>query len=293
MPKAKSASAITAGHHLDRRAIPEYDSMSPPLSHHHPHRRQGVRAIIQAPDDDEWLHRAGLVIASETRESKGQSWLTSRASSTSLVQQGDNDDFDDVFQRKTSEDGSGGSGHHSRRASRVGSKAASRVASAKQSRRGSRVGSRVDFLTPYDTRTPGGVAIESYFEEELAMDPDFVENEDEEATAADEEIQRLAKAQAFGLGGLVDRLMGWPLFNVDEDSEDEEKLKADETAEELQKRRQRELRKRKEQLARAASSSAIATLPNEVVQPPRQNQEEQGGWNDVAWLLSVASKVVL
>jgi hypothetical protein len=125
------------------------------------------------------------------------------------------------------------------------------------------------------------------------MGPDFVNVEDEEGIAADEEIQRLSKAQAFGIGGLVDRLMGWPLFNVDEDSEDEEKLKEDETAEELLKRKQRELRRRKEELARAASSSAIATMPQVIVQPPRQNQEEEGGWNDVTWLLSVASKVVL
>ena len=146
---------------------------------------------------------------------------------------------------------------------------------------------------PFGARTPDVAVVDGYFEEELSMEPDFVNIEDEEATAADEEIQRLSKAQAFGLGGLVDRLMGWPLFNVDEDSEDEEKLKDDETAEDLLKRKQRELRRRKEELARAASSSAIATMPKITVQPPRQNQDEEGGWNDVSWLLSVASRVVL
>ncbi|KAH8144540.1 uncharacterized protein LAJ45_11437 [Morchella importuna] len=41
---------------------------------------------------NQWLQRTGAALTSETRESKGQSWLTSRASSTSLVREGDDDD---------------------------------------------------------------------------------------------------------------------------------------------------------------------------------------------------------
>ena len=42
-----------------------------------------------------WLQRAGAVLASEARESKGQSWLTNRASSTDLLANSDDDDGDD------------------------------------------------------------------------------------------------------------------------------------------------------------------------------------------------------
>ncbi|PBP19396.1 hypothetical protein BUE80_DR009890, partial [Diplocarpon rosae] len=42
--------------------------------------------------DSDWLLRAGAAISSSTRESKGQSWLVSRASSTSLTGQRDEDE---------------------------------------------------------------------------------------------------------------------------------------------------------------------------------------------------------
>jgi hypothetical protein len=265
--KAKSASALAPRHE-------RLDPPSPLLSMHVP--------PPIAESNDEWLHRAGLVIAGEARESKGQSWLVSRESSTSLVALDEDESFSlrqDI--RPVI---------NSRQASRAGSRVGSRVGSAKPSRRGSRVGSRMELLTPFESRTLG--VERGYFEEELGMEPDFVEDEDEEGVAAESEVKQLSDSRVFGFGGLVDRLLGWPLFNVDEDSEDEDKIRADETAEELQRRKQRELKRRKEALAKAASDSANATTPRLVVQP-RQNQDEEGGWNDVTWLLSVASKVIL
>ncbi|KAK2749594.1 hypothetical protein FQN57_005816 [Myotisia sp. PD_48] len=68
--------------------------------HHHPHTRHHQRAksytprpknhassgtTTPHPPDSEWLLRAGLALASTTREEKGQSWLEKRESSTSLV----------------------------------------------------------------------------------------------------------------------------------------------------------------------------------------------------------------
>jgi len=277
--KAKSASVLTAK--LEGLSMTEETSL---LS------RNTSRPTIQ--NNDEWLHRAGVMITSTTREYKGQSWLTSRDSSTSLVQQGEDHD-DSVNQKRGSDDGLR-SGLHSRQHSRAGSKAGSRVGSARPSRRGSRVGSRIEFLTPMDARLPNSSAIDGYFDEELAVEPDFVYQEDEEGIEAEAEIQRLSKDQGFGLGGIIDKLVGLPLFNVDEDSEDEDKIKAEETTEELHKRRQKELRRRKEELAKAANNSAQATTPRVIVEPPRQNGDDgEGGWNDVAWLLSVASKVIL
>jgi len=170
--------------------------------------------------------------------------------------------------------------------------AVSRVASARNSRRGSRAGSRMDFMMPLDGRTPSVLAAEgAYFDDvDVAAEPDFVEQEDDGAVD-DEEISRLAKLKGAGLGGLVDKLVGFSLFNVDEDAEDTEDEKEDETAEEAVQRKQTNLKRRREQLERAASSSAIATTVRaDITGPPKQGEE--GGWQDAAWLLSVASKVL-
>jgi hypothetical protein len=149
-------------------------------------------------------------------------------------------------------------------------------------------------MTPMDAKTPGSVtAAEGYFDDLADIaEPDFVDAEDD-GTLDDEEVSRLSKQKGFGFGGLVDRLVGFSLFNVDEDGEETDDGEADEaemSKEEAIKRRQAELKKRREELARAAKNSADATRRAEHVQPPKQGEE--GGWQDAAWLLSVASKVL-
>lgn len=148
----------------------------------------------------------------------------------------------------------------------------------------------MDFMTPMESRSSAAFA-EGYFDEVVVgTEPDFVDAEDEGAVD-DEEVSRLAQQKGFGLGGLVDRLVGFSLFNVDEDGEDtEEEDHGEETVEEAEKRKKALLKKRREQLERAASSSAIATARHEDVRPPVQGDD--GGWQDAAWLLSVASKVL-
>jgi Protein of unknown function (DUF3984) len=235
---------------------------------------------IVVHNNDEWLYRAGLTLTNEAREVKGQSWLVSRESSTSLVQHGEveHDEEEDE------------SPHSSRGPSRRVSRAGSRVNSARPSRRSSRVGSRLSFITPAEPRTPG-LMTEGFFTEEV-IEADFVEPEDEESTAVEAEVRQLSSIRGFGVGGLIDRIVGFPLFETDDDSEDEDPKKTEEeSAEEALKRKQLRLKQRKELLAKAASSSATATSRREVIEPPKQ--DEDGGWKDVAWLLSVASKVVL
>jgi hypothetical protein len=234
-----------------------------------------------AQQDDDWFYRIGSAIASGSRENKGQSWLVSRDSSTSLVQTSEGE----VYHRKEHlELQIAGSNHASRRASR----AASRIGSAKPSRRGSRVGSRVEFANAIDSNL-NVKTIEGYFDQ-MNIEPDFVEKEDQDALKDDAEVARLSRVPGFGIGGLVDRLVGWPLFNVEEPSDEEDETE-EESAEQLKKRKLAQLKRRTEELEKAASSSASATHPEPVVQPPRQQTE--GGWNDAAWLLSVASKVIL
>jgi hypothetical protein len=233
-----------------------------------------------AQQDDDWLYRTGSAIASGTRENKGQSWLVSRDSSTSLVQTSDGE----VYHRQEHvELQQAGSNHASRRASR----AASRIGSAKPSRRGSRAGSRVEFAQAIESHNLK--SIEGYFNQ-VAIEPDFVEKDDQEALKDDAEVDRLARIPGFGIGGLVDRLVGWPLFNVEEPSDEEDETE-EETSEELKRRKLAQMKRRTEELEKLTSNSASATHPEPVVEPPRQ--ETEGGWNDAAWLLSVASKVIL
>ncbi|KAF2430688.1 hypothetical protein EJ08DRAFT_697166 [Tothia fuscella] len=280
--KAQSSSALLnqGGHHVRRSTGTRSVAMlSPPAS----------RTARQPQQNDEWLHRAGLVIASEMRESKGQSWLISRDSSTSLVDtprdshsvlmSGEllaNDEFSPISPR------------YSRNPSRAASRAVSRV----NSRRGSKVGSRIDFMTSMERQTPGIYSQEGYFDEVTVAEPDFVDLEDEGAVD-DEEISRLAREKGSGLGGLVDRVVGFSLFNVDEDvenSSDEDHV--EETVEEAEKRRQFQLKKRREHLEEAANNSANATTAHRSQEMTSPAKGEDSGWQDAAWLLSVASKVL-
>jgi hypothetical protein len=147
-------------------------------------------------------------------------------------------------------------------------------------------------MTPMESRSSTVWASEGYFDDvTTGVEPDFVVAEDEGAVD-DEEVSRLAKQKGFGLGGIVDRLVGFSLFNVDEDGEESDEEHADETVEDAAKRKLAQLRRRQEQLAKAASSSAIATArtETEAIRPPVQGDD--GGWQDAAWLLSVASKVL-
>lgn len=286
IPKAKSAVGLdSAGgmkmHHV-RRATGE--TLSPMHTRHVP------RPML-AQTDDEWLHRAGMIMSAEARENKGQAWLVSRDSSTSLVAHtlsGEHLDEDDQHIMSPHY-----SHMHSRVASRTVSRVASRAPSARTSRRGSMVGgSRLGFMTPMDAKTPGSVmgGAEGYFDDVEAMaEPDFVEAEDDGALD-DEEISRLSKQKGFGFSGLVDRLVGFSLFNVEEDAEETEDDDAEMSNEEAIKKRQAELKKKREELARAAKHSAEALQRGEHVQPA--NEEGEGRWQDAAWLLSVASKVL-
>ena len=148
---------------------------------------------------------------------------------------------------------------------------------------------------------------EAYFDAALGAGPDFVDAEmeaEEESErigdveeGEDDEVRRLARQRGFGFGGFVDRLVGWTLFNVDEDREESER--EDGGAEEPQEaaaRRRDEVMRRRELLERTASSSALAAQRERAAvaeeEMPADNGN-QGGWQDAAWLLSVASKVIL
>jgi hypothetical protein len=252
-------------------------------------------------NDSDWLLRAGALIASETRESKGQAWLVSRASSTSLT--GHIDEDEEALERQLARE------RESRRTSRRGSaadaddefspvttrmsfgggsKSGSRFGSRATSRAQSRRGSRANLFTPLAMTEKER---ESYFSgvEEFVAEPDFVDVDEEvyeEDQAAEDEVivKHLAKKGSLGLGVWVEKLMGWSLFAVEEDAEEtdaetgEDKTDVSD-ASPVQKRSLKD-----------TTPTPVDVGLDEKLPPPGP---DEGGWQDAAWLLSVATKVLL
>lgn len=256
-------------------------------------------------NDSDWLLRASASITTSTRESKGQAWLVSRASSTSLGGQRDEDEEEyeqnlareRELSRKGSRRGSfttadaddESSPLTARRSLSFGpstglrSRPQSRYGSRNQSRRGS----RAQFFTPLEAERDGYFDQQDVDQAELIAEPDFVEDEEdvleqEQIMKEDEEVVRkLAKANSNGVGGWVERMLGWSLFSVDEDGEDGE---TDAEAQE------------KSEASEAVSKRGgdIETLRDaDIASMPPPKDEDTNGWQDAAWLLSVASKVLL
>lgn len=258
-------------------------------------RRRDDFALTSDRADTDWLLRASAVISSETRESKGQSWLVSRASSTSLA--GGRDEEEEAFERELARERE----LASRQASRRGSVAppeddAGYFASPSTSRFGSRshsrVGSRTQVMSPQEYRAADGYFAQQHQEESLVAGPDFVNLDErleaiEQDTSQEDEahVRRLVKRGSTGVGTWFDSVLGWGLFSVEE-NEEEDDSDCDEEGTEcgaedpIQERRKSSVRQ----------FDGAATASEERMPPPKA---DEGGWQDAAWLLSVASKVLL
>jgi hypothetical protein len=139
-----------------------------------------------------------------------------------------------------------------------------------------------------------------YFGHAAGVEPDFVDPVEEEEGAGvgdsdvidgsdmddDEIVARLA-GEDGALGSLMERLMGWTLFRVEEDVESGDDGEPHETEHvppaEVETRR----RKRQQRADVLSSSNDNANVSK------TKAEDVQSGWNDAAWLLSVASKVLL
>lgn len=138
--------------------------------------------------------------------------------------------------------------------------------------------------------------------EESPIEPDFVEADEEEGLDDEEEVARLARERGLGLGGWMDALIGWTLFSVDEDGEvsEEEEEPKDMTEEDKRLMREVEAKRRKMERESIIAASAFkghgegseegGEARLDVPKPPEG--QEAGGWQDAAWLLSVASKAL-
>lgn len=129
------------------------------------------------------------------------------------------------------------------------------------------------------------------------MRPDFVDQQDvlaynrgetwddEDDDRDEEEIARLASTPSygFGLGSVVDRLVGFTFLNdAGEETAGEDDEESDRSARE-------KVRKNREKVLQQEARRKNTTAP-EVIGA----DEEQGQmWTDAKWLLEVAGKVLL
>ncbi|KAK3985572.1 hypothetical protein QBC44DRAFT_155031 [Cladorrhinum sp. PSN332] len=299
IPKSKSAVHLRS---------PTSTRRSTHNHHRDPHHHHHLKTASQDRTDSDWLLRCGALISTETRESKGQAWLVSRASSTSLA--GNNaTEEEEAFERELARERQ----HNSRRASRRNSVHnvidEDNLSSPAYSRFGSRSHSRVGSMTPGRTTA----FAEDYFSssngsgrrsspdgeaEEEVSGPDFVNLDDKlenldldgvPADGLDDEVyvRRLVKGGNGGVGSWIGNVLGVKLFAVEEDEEesseeDDDEEEYGEGAELDESRRISSLRK--------LQSATMATVDTASIPPPKA---DEGGWHDAAWLLTVASKVLL
>lgn len=298
LPKSKSSTHLLAGRHKSRTVATTLSATG--------QQRKIKRNEFSETDrnDLDWMLRAGTAISFSTRESKGQAWLVSRASSTSLsgLRDEDEEEFQNELARereKTSRRGSGNgpfdaddefSPGTTRRSLSFGppTGAGSRPLSRFGSRANSRRGSRAQLFTPLGGEREGYFDQRELVQEELIAEPDFVDIEDEgfedeEQARKDEDVvRRLASASSLGLTGWVERMLGWSLFAVEEDGEETEVDTWDATTDDSES-------------ASRPSRRTVEAFTETIVEerlPPLQDGEA-GGWQDAAWLFSVATKALL
>ena len=250
-----------------------------------PKRRKDETLGSRHKNDSDWMLRTAAMLSSETRESKGQAWLVSRQSSTSLS--GMRDGEDGAFEQEIARE---------RQRSRRGS-SAEEEASPYPSRRQSRFNSRRQSVAESQSRSQGLTPLErpgsdSYFPVDDAISgPDFVNldqklEELEQDTELEDEaaIRRLMREGQTLKGSWISNFIGWSLFAVDEKDED-----SDEDDEEYDddENEATPLGGRGAQTPR--HFEGVINMPAERIAPPKSTD---GGWNDAAWLLSVASKAM-
>lgn len=288
MPKAKSEAALT----VQRNRLARKGTRSPDEERKRYRSRtstgtggsvtpKGIMGSRYA--DDNWIMRTGMTTNAIVQESKGQSWMSSRPSSTSFQHTQDFTDGEDdegyeemaAMSTKTSRSQEAGNQRSAAnlRSSGWGSRYGSRAGSRRTSRRGSFVG----LQTPVALTRDGSV--EDYDSEDgtSAVEPDFVDSEEDLDGQDEDAIKRIVDGNTFGLGGFVDRIMNFNLFKVEEKEENTDD----------EQRRKSEI---------GLQGQGLQTHRVETRGRPQEERLEapqaSGGWSDAAWLASVAAKAM-
>ncbi|KFA71902.1 hypothetical protein S40288_09208 [Stachybotrys chartarum IBT 40288] len=251
-----------------------------------PRRRKDDVADQADRRDSDWIYRAGVAMSYEAREYKGQAWLVSRQSSTSLA--GMHDAEEEAFEAQLARERE----LASRRGSRRGSSALaddestpreSRLASRSNSRSQSQVGLQGYFsYTEHDSEDQDFAGATSISGADFVNIDEKLEELERDTLQDDEAaVKRLVKRGQAGPGSWFDSLTGWSLFAVEEGSDDSEDGDDDVPDNAVPP------------TGRSGWSSrhfeGVSNAPEEPIPPPRR---DEGGWQDAAWLLSVASKVM-
>ncbi|KAH8677384.1 hypothetical protein BX600DRAFT_430733 [Xylariales sp. PMI_506] len=277
LPKSKSASHLAGITNGQRRGT---GSVTPTSR-----KRKDDLLTLDDRNDSDWMLRAGALISSETREFKGQAWLVSRQSSTSLT--GIHDAEEEVLAREFAREKELTTKRGSRRGSLTGEEAMTSPSSRFGSRSHSRAGSRSKLRTPLERQLDDSYFTHETLSEEYVQGPDFVSLDEKleaieiDTSHADEAtVRRLVKRETAAGGFWMGNIFGWPLFSVEENDEETDEAEDEPSDEE------------DDQLERSPSTrhfEGVTSAPEPRIPPPT----EEGGWQDAAWLLSVASKVLL
>ncbi|PYH95180.1 hypothetical protein BO71DRAFT_429338 [Aspergillus ellipticus CBS 707.79] len=293
-------------HHHHHHEVPGTKPSPPPLSsRRHPHGSHSRHS------DTEWMLRAGIALASSTREEKGQSWLVKRQSSTSLVTDDLPDNNPSTRNHRHSRSGYSTPALHSRRASR----------SHPSSRRPSRpdllmtsLGSTSKFPANHapTTATSSGIGtpIETDHAAARHLVPDFVderiraemeiiqqdEDEDELSSNSDsftssedeideQELQRLTRERGFGLGSWIDRMVEWTLFGV----EDWPVSSPATTVSPPVANRHQTITAPGHEIEEEADN---ISLPDSDTTSVAEKPGDRGGWEDAGWLFRIVRRAL-
>ncbi|CAD6505219.1 BgTH12-00712 [Blumeria graminis f. sp. triticale] len=259
-------------------------------------------------NDPAWILRTGASMASSARESKGQAWLVSRASSTSMTRLRD-DEYEEYENEYA-----WSQRHQSQRASLRGSvmgemdrevslaamkhlnlRLTSGHASRAMSRSASRFGSRCPSRNQLPHTPPMTAEFDAYFDYKdftrddfSGAEPDFVnvdETFDDETDREDEaEIKRLTRANTQGVGGWVKKMLGWRSFPTEEESEEADDELFMDNMDNMENMEHMEYTEQIYEVAKC-------TLDLEVPAPPKDS--EASVWQDTVWFLRMATNVLL
>ncbi|RAL05812.1 DUF3984 domain-containing protein [Aspergillus ibericus CBS 121593] len=277
-------------------------------------RRHPTDSTPHHHQDTEWMLRAGIALASSTREEKGQSWLVKRQSSTSLVSDGHQLDPDSQQQwssRSTRHSRSGLStpAAYSRRASRSRptSRRSSRPDLAMTSLDITRASTRRDMTT-----TTSGIHTPLETDQTRHLLPDFVderirdemaniqhdEDEDTFSTTSttdsmlasedeidEQELQRLTREQGFGLGSWIDRMVEWTLFGVDDWP-----LSAPPPP--IEHPNHNQLLPQEHEHDHPTEETDTISIADSDIGSVSEKPGERGGWEDAGWLFRIVRRAL-
>ncbi|PPJ51615.1 hypothetical protein CBER1_08950 [Cercospora berteroae] len=344
IPKAKSEAALHGQQH-DRAARKASHRLSGPGVPLHPQqrnnrynprgRRSGAATPTQKRHDidlsaDSWLTHTSAMASALVREDKGQSWMSTRQSSTSLAPPTDSEDDDEddnyeemaalaastaEMQQQSSSYGYSGYAYEggspvSTRQSRSawGSRYGSRPASNRTSRLASPVGTRTPRRFSSDRPQNAG-----YFDNSAGVgamaeedeQPGFVKSEDtrgEETEEEENEIARLSQTEGFGLGNVVDKVMNFNLFGGNEGAETTDddvdpnaarRPEMDGTVGETPEEAKARMEAEKQRRREEKDKLTKQRAPAPLGEDGKKAAGEvSAGWQDASWLLSVAAKAL-